>query len=190
MGFVIRCVCGQRMTVESSHVGREVLCVRCRQKLVVPNEPSDPESEPMAAVVGAGAQAGPGPEQPEGVRARPPAVPPVGSSGDWSYGQGPLKPHRGGTILALGIASIVLSVTCCCSGLIAAVPGVAALALGIPDLKEMGRGRMDPSGQSMTLAGTICGGIGILLALSAIGVGALWMKQMPWRGHQGIWRGI
>ena len=58
-----------------------------------------------------------------------------------------LRPHRGGTILALGIVGLVCCFIC----------GIIAWVMGNNDLKEMSAGRMDPSGQGMTNAGKICG---------------------------------
>lgn len=72
-----------------------------------------------------------------------------------------MKPHRGTTILVLGILSLVL-----CAPL-----GIAAWIMGNSDLKEMDAGVMDPSGRSTTSAGRICGIIGTILLIIGVLVG-------------------
>jgi hypothetical protein len=69
---------------------------------------------------------------------------------------GPVKPHRGGAVLALGIIGLVLF--CCCF-----IPGVIAWVMGSHDLAEMAAGRMDRSGQAATRAGKILGIVGVVL---------------------------
>ena len=70
------------------------------------------------------------------------------------------EPHRGGLVLGLGIAAIV------CNFLL--IPGILALILGMNDLRAMKEGRMDNEGHSMTLAGTIMGGIITALAMLSL----------------------
>jgi hypothetical protein len=82
-----------------------------------------------------------------------------------------MKPHRGTTILVLGILSLVI-----CQPL-----GIAAWLMGSKDLKEMDAGTMDPTGRGQTQAGKICGIIatvlfilgvlGFILAMTVFGVG-------------------
>lgn len=55
--------------------------------------------------------------------------------------------HRGTLILVLGILGLVL-----CQPL-----GIPAWIMGNNDLRAMREGRMDPSGESLTTAGRICG---------------------------------
>jgi len=72
-----------------------------------------------------------------------------------------MKPHRGTLILVLGILSLVI-----CGFL-----GIPAWIMGKNDLAEMQAGQLDPSGQSLTNAGRICGIIGtILLILQVIAI--------------------
>lgn len=73
-------------------------------------------------------------------------------------GQAPMKPHRGGTILALGIIGIVLCF----------ITGIIAWVMGNNDLKEIKQGLRDPEGESLTKAGMICGIIGTVLAVLGI----------------------
>jgi len=82
------------------------------------------------------------------------------------------RPHRGGAVLALGILGLVFCILC---GIVSVVCGIVAWAMGSADLREMRAGRMDPSGESMTRAGMICGiiatvlsGLWLLLVLFAL----------------------
>jgi len=80
------------------------------------------------------------------------------------------RPHRGGTILALGIIGMVVEM-CCILGL---VMSIIAWVMGASDLKEMAAGRMDRSGEGMTRAGMICGIIGVILGILSFVVGIVW----------------
>lgn len=66
-----------------------------------------------------------------------------------------MKPHRGTTVLVLGILGIVA-----CQPL-----GIAAWVMGNNDLREMNAGLMDPSGRDTTSAGRVCGIIGTVLMI-------------------------
>jgi len=70
----------------------------------------------------------------------------------------PLKPHRGGVVLALGILGIVVCTIC----------GIIAWVMGNNDLREMAAGRMDPSGRGLTQAGKICGMISVILVIVVV----------------------
>jgi hypothetical protein len=67
-----------------------------------------------------------------------------------------LVPHRGSTILTLGILSLVV-----CGPIL----GPIAWIMGNQDMAEIRAGRMDPEGESSTNAGRICGIIGTLLSI-------------------------
>lgn len=67
----------------------------------------------------------------------------------------PLRPHRGGVVLALGILGIVVCFIC----------GIIAWVMGNNDLRDMAAGRMDPAGRGLTQAGKICGIISVILAI-------------------------
>ena len=75
--------------------------------------------------------------------------------GPQAQGQQPLKPHRGGIVLALGILGLVVCVIC----------GIIAWVMGNNDLREMTAGTMDPSGRGMTQAGKICGMVSVILLI-------------------------
>ena len=69
-----------------------------------------------------------------------------------------LEPHRGATILVLGILSIV----------VCPIIGFFAMSMGSEDLRRMDMGSMDPAGRDMTNAGKICGIIGLVLLVVPI----------------------
>lgn len=81
MSYIIQCSCGQQMTAEPSLSGREVICPGCRERVVVPPPPDDPQALPLASP---SAHA----EQPE-----------AGTT---------VAPHRAPVILALGIVALVI----------------------------------------------------------------------------------
>ncbi len=89
---------------------------------------------------------------------QPPAMPPL------EPGMQPtaLRPHRGGAILALGILGLVVCFIC----------GIIAWVMGNTDLREMGAGRMDPSGRGLTNAGRICGIVSVILSCAGA---AIWL---------------
>ena len=64
-----------------------------------------------------------------------------------------IRPHRGGTVLVLGILGLVV----CC------ICGIIAWSMSKTDQREMSAGRMDPSGRGLTQAGELCGIVGIVL---------------------------
>ena len=90
---------------------------------------------------------------------------PVVPAGPQSATQQPLRPHRGGVVLALGILGIV-----CCF-----ILGIIAWVMGSNDLKEMAAGRMDPSGQGLTQAGKICGMVSVILQIVGLVIWLLFM---------------
>lgn len=79
-----------------------------------------------------------------------------------------LEPHRGGTVLTLGILGLV-----CCQ-----ILGIFAWVMGSGDLKKMDAKQMDPAGRGNTNAGMICGIIatvllilGLILNVTVLGIG-------------------
>lgn len=73
-----------------------------------------------------------------------------------------MRPHRGTTILVLGVLSLVV-----CAPL-----GIPAWVMANADLKAMDAGEMDPEGRSSTQAGKICGMITSIILIIAVG---LWL---------------
>jgi len=74
-------------------------------------------------------------------------------------------PHRGVTVLVLGILGLVV-----CFAF-----GIAAWIMGNRDLSEMDAGRMDRSGSGMTQGGRICGMVSVGLAVLGLVVGIILM---------------
>ena len=69
-----------------------------------------------------------------------------------------LKPHRAGTILALGIIGLIICGPLC----------IAAWLMGDSDIREMDAGIMDKSGRSTTSTGRALGVLGSILWILAI----------------------
>jgi predicted Zn finger-like uncharacterized protein len=95
-------------------------------------------------------------------------------------------PHRGGTILTLGIISVVslamdVLLSCCClpagwvMNLVGLGTGIPAWIMGQRDLARMRTGEMDPSGKGSTQTGWICGMIGTILSVLFLAGGIIFM---------------
>lgn len=66
-----------------------------------------------------------------------------------------LSKHRGETVLALGVASVVCSIfgPCCILGSLGAIPlGIGARVMGHGDVSAINAGTMDPAGLKATRA--------------------------------------
>lgn len=72
-------------------------------------------------------------------------------------------PHRGGLILGLGVAGLVM---CNCCPFLGLGLGAAAWTLGNGDLARMDAREMDPAGRSNTHAGKVCGVAGVILGIA------------------------
>ena len=75
------------------------------------------------------------------------------------YG-GTVKPHRGSTIMTLGILSFFINPCLIIS--------ILAWTWGNQDLQEMRLGRMDRSGESQTRTGRMCGIISLCMSLGGL----------------------
>ena len=78
--------------------------------------------------------------------------------------------HRGGTILTLGILSLIC---------LPIIFGPMAWRMANEDLEQINEGRMDPSGEGMTKAGKVCGIIGTVLAILGALCGILFRFVLP-----------
>lgn len=121
------------MTVDDSYVGREVICVKCHQRLRVPQAPADAGAVVRAEV----------PRSSMGSDALPEAA-----------GVGHRLPHRASLVLVLGLLGFI---PCC--GFVGAI----AWVFGVSDIKKMHSGEMDPSGEGVTNVGKILGMLAALL---------------------------
>jgi hypothetical protein len=74
-----------------------------------------------------------------------------------------LEPHRGSTVLVLGILGLV----------VCGILGIIAWVMGSADLAKMREGTMDPEGEGMTRAGQICGIVSTLLIILGIVFGII-----------------
>lgn len=83
-----------------------------------------------------------------------------------------LAPHRAGTVLTMGILSIVGAFMC---GILGIIFGIIGLKMSKEDLARMDAGSMDPSGRSNTGAGRICSIIGLVISACNIVIGILWV---------------
>ena len=81
----------------------------------------------------------------------------------------PCFPHRGNTILVLGILGLIV-----CGPL-----GIAAWVMGKGDLAKIDAGLMDPTGRGTTQAGMVLGIIGTVLIIVQVGLGILIMASLP-----------
>ncbi len=82
-----------------------------------------------------------------------------------------MEPHRGTTVLVLGILGLVVCQVC----------GIIAWVMANKDIPKMEAGTMDPEGLSQTKAGKICGIISVILLaliivvygiIAVVGIGA------------------
>jgi hypothetical protein len=175
MQEIINCPsCQRRLQVPDSLIGQDVQCPTCGATFVasVGGQPSKPVER--LPEVGVSARETAPEEADDKPRRRRPAE-------DDDYGdydedddryrrrrRRDLAPHRGSTILTLGILSLVLG----CLGLIF---GPIAWAMGNTDMTEIRSGRMDPDGEGLTNAGRICGMIGTILGIIGLVLGCLWI---------------
>ena len=74
-----------------------------------------------------------------------------------------MEPHRGTTVLVLGILGLVVCQIC----------GIIAWVMANKDIPKMEAGSMDPEGLGQTKAGKICGIISVVLLAVVIVVYAL-----------------
>jgi predicted Zn finger-like uncharacterized protein len=153
--------CHRQLRVPDELIGRQVKCPSCATAFTAGVSPPPPPSSP------------PPPSDPIAFQAEPPPTPPPprgraeDEEDDFDFQRRQrrdLSPHRGGTILTLGI----LSLAC-----IPIIFGPIAWVMGNNDMQEIRAGRMDPEGEGLTNAGRICGIIGTILGvihLCCIGV--------------------
>lgn len=148
----------------------QIVCPNCSGALRVPEDLFGKRVQCPTCEAIFIAEVGPQPEEPT------PAERPTAPHGDDAFvrrrgyraaGGHYLMPHRGGLILGLGIASLLV----CPLGL---PLGLCAYIMGTNDLNAMRLGTMDPAGQSNTQAGQICGIIGaVIMVLGCCGWGSV-----------------
>lgn len=148
--------CGQQLRVRDEDAGRQARCPQCGAVSSVPLSSPQGFSAPTPPP---GSPASGGPVNPYSA---PPSF-----AGDAAYQSRPNygTPHRGTTVLVLGI----LGVTCCF------ICAPIAWIMGNNDMKAINNGTMDPTGKTQTqvgmilgIIGTILGGCGIVLQIIAV----------------------
>lgn len=170
MQEIINCPnCSRKLQVPENLIGQDVQCPTCGQTFVANVDSAPPLPPPTSS--------GPPPIP----TSKPVEVPPESDYGrqrsreryvpddeyydddyEDDYDRAPrrrrrrrdLTPHRGGTVLTLGILSLF------CFG---PILGPTAWIMGQSDMKEIREGRMDPDGEGMTNAGRIIGIISSVL---------------------------
>ena len=139
--------CRNPFQVPAELAGQRINCPNCGQVTTAPGVPPSTAGP---------ATAGPVVAQPaEGLASPcygPPTSYPSSHGGRRSYA---MRPHRGATILVLGILGFVVCF----------ILGIIAWSMGNTDLRLMRKGVMDPSGRSLTEAGRLCGMICAILGL-------------------------
>ena len=130
-----------------------------------PSRSRRPAPSPAAPSPATPPPAPPSVPPPPPVRARPveppppraiPVAEPVSRQSDYrqpSRSASEMTPHRGGTILLLGILSLLCCIPC----------GLFAIGMGGSDLAKMERGEMNPKGRGLTITGMVLGVIGLLI---------------------------
>jgi len=174
MNEVIQCAsCQRKLSLPDTLIGQEVQCPTCGARFTAQGAGDAPPSrEPASHARELPSSEPPRYDDDRGERRRRYADydDDYGDEGDdfRRMRRRDLAPHRGGTILTLGILSIVFSCV---------IIGPMAWVMGNTDLAEIRAGRMDPEGEGLTRAGQICGIIGtifgILACLYFLAVGAM-----------------
>jgi hypothetical protein len=169
MAEIIDCPsCHRKLQASEAPDGQDVQCPGCGTTFHVRTGAASIRVEPLVREVErTRPQRGPGVDdyaldesrgRPEGWTSLPP-------HGDRPFGL--LRPHRGATVLTIGILALAGLILC----LPAVVLGPIAWAMGSSDLTLIRAGRMDRTGEGITARGQTCGiiatvlgGIGLVLA--------------------------
>jgi hypothetical protein len=128
--------CQAQFQVSSELVGKQGRCPQCQATFTIGGAAQSPNPDPR----------------------QPGSVPHPQQPFYGAHGAGMMEPHRGGTILALGLIGFFLFVPLC----------IVAVVMGKADLKKMDAGLMDPSGRGSTNAGVILSWIAIGIAIVSI----------------------
>lgn len=179
MADIIQCPqCERQLRVPDELLGAAVKCPTCgvtftAQHTTPPPLPPQPPAAAEEVRVQAEAQPPPAdasaePTYPLAERDDEPR--PVHHDDGDDYEEADFDPHRGSTVLVLGILSLVCTPFALCCGIMGlpfsmagVVMGVLAWVFGQADLAKMRREIMDPTGRDMTQAGFVCGIIGAIV---------------------------
>ncbi len=155
--------CQAQFQVSSDLVGKQGRCPQCQATFTIGGSSQSPNPDPRqpgAALPPPSAD----PRQPGSVP-HPQQYPPQQQfppqqqyyGAPMGMASGRMEPHRGGTILALGLIGFFLFLPLC----------IVAIVMGKADLKKMDAGLMDPSGRGSTNVGVIMSWIAIGLTIAA-----------------------
>jgi predicted Zn finger-like uncharacterized protein len=153
--------CRGDLRVPDALIGQTVRCPTCNATFGTSASPDGPVVGPVDAPKPASDSPPPetsapaqlSPPRPDEDRLEEVDVPP-------RFRRRDVEPHRGSTILVLGILSLVSMALCFVFMLIL---GPIAWVMGSSDLKKIRAGTMDPQGEGNTNAGRICGIIATVL---------------------------
>jgi hypothetical protein len=181
MSEIIACPgCRRQLNVPESYFGRMVQCPDCQHEF---------KAEPAGGAIQESKTPSAPSAAPTAVRKRredddefdPPTRPRryEDDDDDLDYADLGVRhhfvPHRGGMILAFGLIALIGGWMCC----VPAVLGPVAWIMGTADLREIRAGRMDPSGESATRSGQVCGVIAtIFMILGILLVIFLWAIRL------------
>jgi hypothetical protein len=163
--------CDKKLRVPEESLGKLAQCPACQFTFTAERpsyEPKLPPSQPVG--VARIEEEQPPPPQPrrgwfdEVRRKRDEREAQQATGGDLNFldDESGARPHRGASVVTLGVLGIVLS----CIPLLGGTLGLIATAMASSDLQDMARRRMDRSGKSITKTGQVCGVIAILLNIS------------------------
>lgn len=79
----------------------------------------------------------------------------------------PAPENQTSVFAIISLVAGILSILCCCSQWICVILAVTAIVLGILSMNK------EESGRGMAIAGIICGGVGLVLGIIVIIVGAI-----------------
>jgi predicted Zn finger-like uncharacterized protein len=163
--------CGKSLALQEAHMGKKVRCPGCQQVFTAnPPEENIQPAEEMEAVQERPSRTGrpraPEPEEEEEA-ARPRRRRAADEDEDVEGGEERVgAPHRGGTVLTMGILALVFALCC---PLICWIVGGIGLSMASTDLGKMARRQMDRTGQGMTNTAKILCIVGLIIGtLNAI----------------------
>jgi hypothetical protein len=168
MAEIITCPnCQRQLQVPEQYLGQTVQCPECRQQFVAASASVSSQPVPTTSTA-------PTKSKPQRYQDDEDEAPRRRRYEDDDYDdldihqrrglRNRFAPHRGGLIMALGLIALVGGMSFCLPALI----GPLAWAMGSWDLRAIRDGHMDPTGESMTRAGQVCGIVATVLLILAV----------------------
>ena len=166
--------CEKKLTMDDAAAGKKIRCPACKGVLTVPEAEAPAKKEAAQAEEDEG-DGGYGLDQKrdeddEELKRKNRRKQKRLDRADRERRRSAIKPHRGGTVLLLGILSIVFS----CAFPVAWYLAWTAINMSTEDSAAMASKRMDPAGQGITQAGKACAMIGAFLGFLGLiaGIGS------------------